>query len=72
MSKNLQIGSLVAPVWTPTGGGSAMGSKDESAKDLSPRCARLVRIAKKFRELGVRPHGVVQDRLLCGSGQLGY
>ena len=25
-SYNLEIGSLVAPVWTPTGGGSAMGS----------------------------------------------
>lgn len=29
MSKNLEIGSLVAPVWTPTGGGSAMGTKEE-------------------------------------------
>src|SRR4028119_790066 len=26
-SKNLAIGSLVAPVWPPTGGGSAMGSE---------------------------------------------
>src|SRR3954471_24535752 len=28
-SKNLVVGSLVAPVWAPTGGGSAMGSADE-------------------------------------------
>src|ERR1700709_873451 len=26
--RNLVVGSLVAPVWEPTGGGSAMGSKD--------------------------------------------
>ena len=28
-SKGLAIGSLVAPVWPPVGGGSAMGSADE-------------------------------------------
>src|SRR5256884_5091152 len=27
--KNLVIGSVVAPVWPPTGGGSAMGSPEE-------------------------------------------
>ena len=27
--KNLVVGSLVAPVWPPTGGGSAMGSQEE-------------------------------------------
>src|SRR5438874_7874185 len=28
-SRNLVIGSVVAPVWPPTGGGSAMGSEAE-------------------------------------------
>src|SRR5688500_12077081 len=28
-SRNLAIGSLVAPVWPPTGGGSAMGSESD-------------------------------------------
>src|SRR5690349_24724006 len=28
-SRNLVVGSVVAPVWPPTGGGSAMGSEDE-------------------------------------------
>src|SRR3954464_9097914 len=28
-SKSLVVGSLVAPVWPPTGGGSAMGSEEE-------------------------------------------
>src|SRR4029450_6539942 len=27
--RNLVVGSLVAPVWPPTGGGSAMGSDEE-------------------------------------------
>src|ERR1700693_430199 len=28
-SRNLVVGSVVAPVWPPTGGGSAMGSGEE-------------------------------------------
>src|SRR4029453_15031673 len=28
-AKHLVVGSLVAPVWPPTGGGSAMGSEEE-------------------------------------------
>src|SRR3979409_903699 len=28
-SKGLRAGSLVAPVWAPTGGGSAMGDEEE-------------------------------------------
>src|SRR5215510_5153849 len=28
-ARNLLVGSLVAPVWPPTGGGSAMGNADE-------------------------------------------
>src|SRR5580693_3174346 len=28
-SKNLAVGSVVAPVWPPTGGGSAMGTQEE-------------------------------------------
>ena len=33
--RNLVIGSVVAPVWPPTGGGSAMGSDDERQKFLT-------------------------------------
>src|SRR6187397_3523189 len=29
--RNLVVGSLVAPVWPPTGGGSAMGSEEQRA-----------------------------------------
>src|SRR6202171_5809123 len=31
-SRDLVIGSVVAPVWPPTGGGSAMGSESERAQ----------------------------------------
>src|SRR5271167_2687692 len=33
-SHNLVAGSLVAPVWPPVGGGSAMGSDDERGRFL--------------------------------------
>src|SRR5215475_15298174 len=32
--RNLVVGSLVAPVWPPTGGGSAMGSEEDRKKFL--------------------------------------
>ena len=56
---DLEIGSLVAPVWAATGGGSAMGSKEERIQFIV-QVRKACRIAKKFRELGVRPHGVVR------------
>jgi len=59
MAKNLKIGSLVAPVWAPTGGGSAMGSKEERAQFVT-QVRKACNIAKKLRELGVRPYGVVR------------
>src|ERR1035438_308811 len=34
-ARNLMVGSVVAPVWQPTGGGSAMGSESDRAKFLS-------------------------------------
>ncbi|MEO1010762.1 MAG: TIM barrel protein [Bacteroidota bacterium] len=58
-SKNLEIGSLVAPVWEPTGGGSAMGSVEERKKFLT-QVRKSCHIAKELRELGVRPNGVVR------------
>ena len=42
---NLVAGSLVAPVWQPTGGGSAMGSR-KSAGNFLRRCARRARLAR--------------------------
>src|SRR5919108_2603902 len=34
-SKRLRAGSLVAPVWPPTGGGSAMGDENDRARFLT-------------------------------------
>src|SRR5689334_10129613 len=58
-AKNLAIGSVVAPVWPPTGGGSAMGDASERGKFVE-QVKKACRIAKKLRENGVRPYGVVR------------
>src|SRR3954453_21526955 len=58
-SRNLVIGSVVAPVWPPTGGGSAMGS-DEDRKRFVDQVRKGCRIAQRLRELGARPYGVVR------------
>ncbi len=57
--RNLVIGSVVAPVWPPTGGGSAMGS-DEERKKFLEQVRKGCRIARRLRELGIRPYGVVR------------
>ena len=58
-SRGLAIGSCVAPVWPPVGGGSAMGSADDR-KQFVTMVKKACRIGKKLRELGVRPAGVIR------------
>jgi sugar phosphate isomerase/epimerase len=58
-TRKLVIGSVVAPVWPPTGGGSAMGTAEERGNFLT-QVRKGCRIAKRLRELGVRPYGVVR------------
>ena len=58
-SRGLVIGSLVAPVWPPTGGGAAMGSADERKRFVT-QVRKACGIAKKLRELGIRRYGVVR------------
>ncbi len=58
-SKGLAVGSVVAPVWPPTGGGSAMGS-EEDRKRFVEQVRKACAIAKGLRDLGVRPDGVVR------------
>ena len=65
-SKGLVIGSVVAPVWPPTGSGSAMGDSAEQAKFLT-QVKKGCRIAKKLRELGIRPYGVVRIDSAAGT-----
>lgn len=58
-SHNLEIGSLVAPVWTPTGGGSAMGTSEERKQFLT-QVRKSCEIGSKLRDLGIRPNGIIR------------
>jgi hypothetical protein len=58
-SKNLAVGSAVAPVWPPTGGGSAMGTQEERHRFLE-QVRKACRICRTLREIGIRPSGVVR------------
>jgi hypothetical protein len=58
-SNNLVAGTLVAPVWPPTGGGSAMGDTDERSRFVA-QVSKACRIGQKLREHGVRPYGVIR------------
>src|SRR4030095_4003524 len=56
-SRGFVVGSVVAPVWPPTGGGSAMGS-DEDRKNFLQQVRKACGIAKKLRDIGIRKYGV--------------
>jgi sugar phosphate isomerase/epimerase len=58
-SRGLTIGSVVAPVWPPTGGGSAL-DEGEGRKKFLEQVHKGCHIARRLRELGVRPYGVVR------------
>ena len=58
-SKGLRAGSLVAPVWPPTGGGSAMGSDAERAAFLT-QVKKSCRIGSKLRDLKIRRSGIIR------------
>jgi sugar phosphate isomerase/epimerase len=53
------VGSLVAPVWGPTGGGSAMGGDEDRQKFLT-QVKKACAIGKTLRDLGIRSYGVVR------------
>src|SRR5512141_313133 len=50
-AKNLMVGSLVAPVWPPTGGGSAMGT-DEDRKHFLTQVRKACTIGRKLEDFG--------------------
>jgi sugar phosphate isomerase/epimerase len=58
-ARNLKVGSVVAPVWPPTGGGSAMGSAEDREKFLT-QVKKACAIARALRDLGIRSYGVVR------------
>jgi len=57
--RGLVVGSLVAPVWPPTGGGSAMGSEQER-KNFVTQVRKACAIGKQLRDLGIRKYGIVR------------
>lgn len=58
-ARGFVVGSLVAPVWPPTGGGSAMGSELDRKRFLT-QVKKACAIGKTLRDLGIRPYGVVR------------
>ena len=55
----LAVGSVVAPVWPPVGGGSAMGSEEERKRFVA-MVEKACRIARQLRDIGIRKSGVVR------------
>jgi len=55
----LVVGSVVAPVWEATGGGSAMGSEDDRRRFLA-QVRKACRIGRRLRDLGIRPYGIIR------------
>jgi sugar phosphate isomerase/epimerase len=67
-SRGLTIGSVVAPVWPPTGGGAAL-DEGEGRKKFLEQVHKGCHIARRLRELGVRPYGVVRIDSASGVGE---
>lgn len=57
--RGLVAGSLVAPVWPPTGGGSAMGNEEERAAFLT-QVRKSCQIGAKLKEIGIRKYGIIR------------
>lgn len=58
-AKGLAIGSLVAPVWGPAGGGSAFGNEAEQQQFVL-QVRKACHIGKRLRDMGIRPSGVIR------------
>ncbi len=66
-SKKFVVGSLVAPVWGATGGGSAMGDQKERSLFLA-QVEKACRIGLALRESGIRPYGVIRIDSAASTG----
>jgi sugar phosphate isomerase/epimerase len=58
-TRQLVIGTVVAPIWPPTGGGAAMGDAADRKKFLG-QVRKGCHFGQRLRELGVRPDGAVR------------
>ena len=65
--RDLVVGSLVAPVWPNTGGGSAMGDAAERQRFLT-QVQKACRIGKILRDSGIRTYGVIRIDSAVGPG----
>jgi sugar phosphate isomerase/epimerase len=65
-AKGLVVGSLVAPVWPPTGGGSAMGG-DEDRRRFLTQVGKACAMGKTLRDIGIRSYGVVRIDSASGA-----
>jgi sugar phosphate isomerase/epimerase len=65
-SHNLKVGSLVAPVWPGTVGGSAFGG-EEDRKNFVLAVEKACRIANILKAHGVREYGVIRIDSAGGS-----
>ncbi|MBN1852481.1 MAG: TIM barrel protein [Pirellulales bacterium] len=63
-NRGLVIGSVVAPVWPPTGGGSAM-DPGPGRQAFLMQVRKACRISRAFNELGVRSYGIVRIDSAC-------
>ena len=67
-AKGLVVGSLVAPVWPPTGGGSAMGGNGDRGAFLT-QVRKACAIGKRLRDLGIRRYGIVRIDSAAGPSE---
>ncbi len=65
--RGLVIGSVVAPVWGPTGGGAAIDPGEGRAAFLTA-VRKGCRIARNLSQWGIRPYGVVRIDSASGVG----
>ena len=63
-TRGLVIGSVVAPVWPATGGGSAL-EPGRGRADFLAQVKKACKIAEKLRSLGARPYGIVRIDSAC-------
>jgi sugar phosphate isomerase/epimerase len=67
-NRGLAVGSLVAPVWPPTGGGSAMGSADDRRKFVT-QVRKACAIGRQLRDFGIRRYGIVRIDSACSPAE---
>src|SRR5438093_12307171 len=69
-ARHLVVGSLVAPVWPPTGGGSAMGDAGERRQFVT-QVRKACEIGAKLRASGIRKTGVIRSDSASSPAQWG-